>query len=107
MIEATHADEYKVIQDAMSDTFDSCEKYLADSMVELVKLRKKIADGELVEVKHGRWIDREPNVQNSSYRKSGMSFYCSNCLHPAGKFKHTTYKYCPWCGVKMDEETVT
>ena len=30
-----------------------------------------------------------------------MCFYCSNCKHKAGKYKHKTYKYCPWCGAKM------
>ena len=55
-------------------------------------------------VRHGRWVDTEPNKRDWDYRKNGMAYYCSCCLHRAGKEKHKTYKYCPWCGAKMDKE---
>ena len=80
MIEATHADEYKAIQDAMSDTFDHCEKYLADSLVELVKLRKKIANGELVEIvrcMHCINFNYDSYCSNHK-RKCGVQDYCSD-----------------------------
>lgn len=50
----------------------------------------------------GRWIDTEPDRPDWSHRKKGMAYYCSACLHPAGKNKHRTYKFCPWCGAKME-----
>ena len=46
----------------------------------------------------GKWIDTNPDIPDWSGRKGGMSYYCSVCLHPAGKHKHNTYKFCPWCG---------
>ena len=54
-------------------------------------------------VRHGRWIDEDPNTPDASYRKNGMSYYCSVCGHRAGKYKHKTYRYCPWCGARMVE----
>lgn len=59
---------------------------------------------DVAPVRHGRWVDTEPNKRDCDYRKNGMAYYCSCCLHRAGKEKHKTYKYCPWCGAKMDKE---
>ena len=50
----------------------------------------------------GEWVDHEPNKNH--WEKSGMSFYCSSCLHNAGKYKHKVYKFCPWCGADMRGE---
>ena len=58
------------------------------------------AEEELVPLIHAAWIDSQPNEHE--FNKDGMCFYCSNCKHKAGKYKHKTYKYCPWCGAKMD-----
>lgn len=55
-------------------------------------------------IKKGRWIDSEPGLHDLDYRKSGMSYYCSSCGHRAGKDKHKTYKFCPWCGADMRGE---
>lgn len=57
---------------------------------------------DAVEVRHGEWIDDDPAFPDWSYKKPGMAYYCSCCLHRAGKHKHKTYLYCPWCGAKMD-----
>lgn len=57
---------------------------------------------ELTQIVHAAWIDAEPNKPD--WRKYGMCMYCSNCKHRAGKYKHKTYRYCPWCGAKMDAE---
>lgn len=59
---------------------------------------------DVAPVRHGRWVDTEPNKRDCDYRKNGMAYYCSCCLHRAGKEKHKTYKYCPWCGAKMEKE---
>lgn len=47
------------------------------------------------------WVDSEPGVP--IHRKSNMAYYCSACGHTAGKFKHNTYRFCPWCGARMTE----
>ena len=49
---------------------------------------------------HAARVDTEPGV--SEWEKDGMCMACSNCKHRAGKNKHKTYRYCPWCGAKMD-----
>ena len=59
---------------------------------------------DVVELKHGKWIDTEPHLKDWQQRKNGMAYYCSVCGHRAGKNKHRTYKYCPWCGARMDGE---
>lgn len=47
------------------------------------------------------WVDTQPHLDDSSYKKDGMSYYCSNCHHRAGKYKHRSYKFCPWCGARI------
>ena len=48
----------------------------------------------------GKWVDREPGTPTQ--HKSGMAFMCSACGHRAGKHKHLVYRYCPWCGARME-----
>ena len=55
---------------------------------------------ELVPLIHAAWIDTEPGI--AEWKKGDMCRACSNCKHRAGKYKHKTYRYCPWCGAKMD-----
>ena len=55
---------------------------------------------ELVPLIHAAWVDTEPGT--AEWRKGDMCMACSNCKHRAGKYKHKTYRYCPWCGAKMD-----
>lgn len=57
------------------------------------------------ELKTGKWVDTDPNTPDASYRKEGMAYFCSNCGHRAGKYKHKTYRFCPWCGADMRGET--
>ena len=47
------------------------------------------------------WVGTQPYLDDSNYKKDGMSYYCSNCKHRAGKHKHRTYLFCPWCGAKI------
>lgn len=74
--------------------FDPMEKQQYHALSEAIKA--------LQECKMGKWIDSEPDTPDWSSRKNGMAYYCSVCKHSAGKNKHRTYKYCPWCGTKMD-----
>lgn len=68
-------------------------------------LIKDIPAADVIEQKHGKWVDTEPHLEDWQQRKNGMAYYCSVCGHRAGKNKHRTYKYCPWCGAKMDGES--
>ena len=56
---------------------------------------------ELLAERTAFWVDTQPHLDDSSYKKDGMSYYCSNCHHRAGKYKHRSYKFCPWCGAKI------
>lgn len=55
---------------------------------------------ELVPLIHAAWVDTEQGI--AEWNKGNMNMACSNCKHRAGKYKHKTYRYCPWCGAKMD-----
>ena len=55
---------------------------------------------DLVPLVHAMWIDTEPNLPE--YKKSNRNMACSNCKRLAGRYKHRTYRYCPWCGARMD-----
>ena len=56
---------------------------------------------ELLAERTAFWVDTQPHLDDFSYKKDGMSYYCSNCHHRAGKYKHRSYKFCPWCGAKI------
>lgn len=74
---------------------------LVFQMGELV--RKKIDEAPGVDaepVRHGRWI-------NKTEKRRGFSDYrfdCSACNHIFWASGIETFKYCPWCGAKMDKE---
>ena len=55
---------------------------------------------DLVPLIHATWFDTESHLPE--WEKGNMNMACSNCKHRAGKNKHKTYRYCPWCGAKMD-----
>lgn len=73
------------------------------NMLKAVLYELKCLPSAQTERKTGRWIDTEPNISDASYKKSGMAYYCSCCKHLAGKYKHKTYRFCPWCGAEMTE----
>lgn len=70
---------------------------------ETAKRQSDAADAieELLAERTAFWVDTQPHLDDSSYKKDGMSYYCSNCHHRAGKYKHRSYKFCPWCGAKI------
>lgn len=86
-------DEHDCQYDRCWTLMDFCEK---------IEYIGYVPAADVAPVRHGRWVDTEPNKRDCDYRKNGMAYYCSCCLHRAGKEKHKTYKYCPWCGAKMD-----
>ena len=56
---------------------------------EAVQIVEDAPASDVVEVRHGRWID-EPI--------KGIRYHCSICF---GRFDYT-WHYCPNCGAKMD-----
>lgn len=70
---------------------------------ETAKRQSDAADAieELLTERTAFWVDTQPHMDDSDYKKDGMSYYCSNCHHRAGKYKHRSYKFCPWCGAKI------
>lgn len=54
-----------------------------------------IPAADVVEVRHGRWIDSE---------EDGHPTICGVCNYPVDRFYKT--KYCPNCGAKMGDEDV-
>lgn len=55
---------------------------------------KEIPAADVVEVRHGRWIE-----QPLDFDLCGVAYYqCSEC----GKEQQTPSNYCQFCGAKMD-----
>ena len=76
-----------------------------------ILLAKAHPDCDVVEVRHGHWIDI-----NAKYNyEKGMDLRCSLCDNRASIFvggrgdwwDHSKPPFCPNCGAKMDEEVVT
>ena len=57
---------------------------------------RRIPSADVAPVRHGSWI-------NCEWIESGFKFVrCSECDH--ADMDSRLYKYCPWCGARMDEE---
>lgn len=63
---------------------------LAEGFTEAYEVVRSVPPADVQEVRHGKWRDVMP-----------PRFYaCSYC----GGAGHGIYKFCPWCGAKMDLE---
>ena len=70
---------------------------------------EKNKHGDIVEVRHGRWVFGKDLFDNLITNKSKYHLYCSECRNPAFNnspdndcdFDMDT-PFCPWCGAKMD-----
>lgn len=90
------------LYDFLSRVFVQLNPTLTQQMMscakELLEYRSKIENGELAEVKHGKWIF-ESNSTHIGGREA-----CSVC----GKWLPCVIArdacYCPFCGAKMDLE---
>lgn len=60
-----------------------------------IEIIQRTPCSDVVEVKHGHWID-------SKHAYGFFSPRCSVC-HQFNKY-HEKYNYCPNCGAKMDKE---
>ncbi len=54
-----------------------------------------------IETPHFAWW-QDDYTEFKWSNKPDLAFRCTNCGHRAGKYKHKTYKYCPWCGAYMN-----
>ena len=59
---------------------------------------RRIANGELVEVVHARWVNMPFNVDNDKYgmNKYNMRIKCTNCGFVTSS--ELKYAHCPVCG---------
>lgn len=75
-------------------------KYEAGTpMARLQELENKVEDGELVEVKHDKWLST-----NIPTMFSGVIHECSLCKAKDGEHSSILGYYCWRCGAKMDGE---
>jgi hypothetical protein len=77
---------------------DGDNKYRSMIMHEIADRIDEQPTIDAVPVVHGRWIRDEADEN---------WFACSVCKGengPWNKFAECTYKFCPWCGAKMDKE---
>lgn len=59
-----------------------------------IEVATSIPAADVVEVRHGRWIEQSPD-----FDLCGVAYYqCSEC----GKEQQTPSNYCQFCGAKMD-----
>ena len=87
----------KVIENDCLELVD----YIKEDTIQCVKA---IPAADVVEVRHGKWI--QPHWKNSNY--------CCNCSECGGEAMHREYQWdkngiyplCPHCGAKMDVEEI-
>ena len=57
-----------------------------------------IPAADVVEVRHGRWMDAESDDEC-------IVWHCSECSYPVKTIGgYPIYQYCPNCGARMDKE---
>ena len=79
------------------------DPYRADSTKRYYKCLVKIRPAaDVVEVRHGEWMDNGDRDRNGAVKPFAIS--CSVCGSSAGT---SWMKYCPNCGAKMDGATDT
>ena len=77
----------KAVEDIVCDADDA--ERTCDRIID-------IPAADVAPIRHGRWI-------NCEWVESGFKFVCcSECNH--ADMDSRLYKYCPWCGARMDEE---
>lgn len=77
------------------DNIISCSSCSID---DLFKAIKHIPAADVVEVRHGEWIEWRPNITAICLTGDTVLYACSKCTA-----KYTSVSnYCPECGAKMD-----
>ena len=76
--------------DKMADELSKVLWCNQEDKKQAVRMVKEFPTADVVEVRHGRWIDDE------------TAYICSVCFH--GSPSGAKWNYCPNCGAKMDGE---
>ena len=64
---------------------------------------KNIPTADVVEVKHGYWINTPPYIaMNGAYNKAQECSVCSAFFVSDGNTPYSNHPYCCECGAKMD-----
>lgn len=93
----------KGFEDGKKKAFDDWVYQCYDELTPKEQIELLLKWGaDLPQVQKGKWIDTEPDKDR--WDKSNAPWKCSCCGHRAGKDKYKTYKFCPWCGAKMESE---
>ncbi len=109
--------EQEEMMDIISDAWEEChsletceeckdrpEKFMRMAMCTALKYTRKLIEvgykkqptTDVAEVKHGKWT-------NESRMYGTISAQCSVCKLFSGVWlRNAPYKYCPYCGAKMD-----
>lgn len=82
------------------------KQYLGENDLKIIgndvweETKAKAEQTEWISVKEaytkGEWLFEPTQNINNPWK-------CSCCGHRAGRYKYKTYKFCPWCGAKMDK----
>lgn len=83
-------------------TYKNLEAELTDMIAEHMEDFGSHFDINVQPVKHGRWIDTEPEYNYE--RHCSAHYQCSECGRRTGIRQTRTYKFCPNCGARMDGE---
>lgn len=84
---------------------ESEEMYFTESEIEALVECEPTVDADVVEVKHGKWINLTPPEFVAETIKSNKNYYfmCSECKGSARFItQEIVYRYCPNCGARMD-----
>ena len=94
------AKEYIERKRAIVDACNSLELYPSE-YAELENALNRIPAADVVEVRHGIWKEWWPGIAEIMTGEE-MLYRCSAC--DARYADIDGYKYCPYCGAKMDKE---
>lgn len=75
------------------------EVSISDLMyIKLAEYENAEEDADVQPVKHSRWIPMNDGTYNA---------FCDNCGYERGSkaWNKADYKYCPYCGARMDGDT--
>ena len=71
-----------------------------DMAIGVIKMVHEAPTADVVEVRHGHWIDKSRNINGLHDPRLD----CSVCGHIFWFQGAETFNYCPACGAKMDGE---
>ena len=100
-------DEYIEKDEAIRKAVDACIKVVGHEIshidaVDIAEIMDSIPAADVVEVRHGEWLDNGDRDSNGVIKPFAIS--CSVCGSSVGT---SWMRYCPNCGAKMNRKEVT